>query len=357
MTAAQTNVGPGVDPAVGDIPPVPGPTPSPLAAALARFQAELPRIEKGETAKVPTKDGGSYSYTYADLATVSAAVEPLLGKHGLSFTCWPTLRGERLVLAYYLLHEAGERMGGEYPLGATGNAQQVGSAITYARRYCLCAVTGVAPEDDDDDAAAASVTNRAAAAEYDSEMRTARDDVRGAWQVTFGKFDQGEAEKFYKRWMNGAELLKATPADLRRFAAYLHARPAEDAGADPNTYQTASPGGDEPGLVDTEHGPTGPMKVKLHALLTPIYGRDRQQRLAFLSQFTGRPIKSSNELTYSEAHQLINELEQNEARTPGTSSGAGVHAEASDAADGTAADQTSGTPRTGEPAPDDQGGN
>lgn len=124
-----------------------------LAAALAAFQANLPTIGKGETAKVQTKDGGSYSYSYADLADVSAFVLPLLAKQGLSFAARPAYDGDRFVLAYQLLHTSGESLDGAYPL-PNATPQQVGSAITYARRYCLCAVTGVAPDDDDDGQAA-----------------------------------------------------------------------------------------------------------------------------------------------------------------------------------------------------------
>lgn len=126
-----------------------------LAAALAAFQADLPVIDKGETATVETKGGGSYSYTYADLADISHQVMPLLAEHGLSFTATPTHdEGGRFVLAYSLLHTSGESRDGAFPL-PNATPQQVGSAITYARRYCLCAVTGVAPADEDDDGRAA----------------------------------------------------------------------------------------------------------------------------------------------------------------------------------------------------------
>ena len=125
-----------------------------IAKALSEVQANLPTIVKGETAKVPTKDGGSYSYTYADLADITDEVFPLLAKHGLAFIAMPTVTDTgAFVLAYSLLHTSGEREDGSYPLPANGTPQQVGSAITYARRYCLCAAVGVAPEDDDGRAA------------------------------------------------------------------------------------------------------------------------------------------------------------------------------------------------------------
>lgn len=140
-----------------------------LTAALAAFQATVPSIKKGNTAKVPTKAGGSYSYSYADLADVTEVVLPLLAVQGLAFTTNPTFIDGHFVLVFELRFQGGdgtEKISGIYPLPMNALPQEIGSAITYARRYALCAVTGVAPGGDDDDAAAAQsapVTKRAKA--------------------------------------------------------------------------------------------------------------------------------------------------------------------------------------------------
>lgn len=124
-----------------------------LAAALAAFQAELPVIAKANTADVKMNGGGSYSYSYADLADISPVVLKLLGKHGLAWSTQPTMVGENFRLVYSLLWEGGESLDGAYPLPSMNTpVQQMGSAITYARRYALCAVTGVAPGGEDTDA-------------------------------------------------------------------------------------------------------------------------------------------------------------------------------------------------------------
>lgn len=134
--------------------------PASLAEALASLQTKLPRIEKANTADVVTQKG-KYSYTYADLAQISRQLMPILGDLGLSFIAKPTVTADgRFVLAYKLLHTSKETEEGEYPLPTGGTPQSMGSAITYARRYCLCAVTGVAPEDDDDGAAAEAEARR-----------------------------------------------------------------------------------------------------------------------------------------------------------------------------------------------------
>ena len=122
-----------------------------LAAALAAVQAELPEIKKTRTAKVE-KDGRLlYTYDYADLADVSLAILPILGKHGLAFTAFPGHRTDgKFGLRYQLLHKEGGVLEGFYEIADQGGMQMTGGRITYARRYCLCAVTGVAAEDDVD---------------------------------------------------------------------------------------------------------------------------------------------------------------------------------------------------------------
>lgn len=134
--------------------------PATLAEALCRLQADPPAIVKAETANTNT-----YSYRFAGLAAVTAVVLPRLAELGCAWICRPTVgEGGRPVLAYALRHVAsGEEVAGEYPLSLPPGAtpQQQGSMISYARRYALLAVTGVAPEADDDDGAAASKPTRA----------------------------------------------------------------------------------------------------------------------------------------------------------------------------------------------------
>jgi len=121
-----------------------------IAAALAAFQAEMPIVAKGKTAKVPTKSGGSYSYTYADLADVTEAAMPVLTKHGLSFSCSPRRTDDgRYELVGVLLHSSGESLEGALPI-AGNSPQEIGSALTYMRRYLAGCLTGLVTDDDDD---------------------------------------------------------------------------------------------------------------------------------------------------------------------------------------------------------------
>jgi hypothetical protein len=139
-----------------------------LAAALVQLQANLPPITKDDTAQV-----GPRTYAYANLATIHAAILPLLASLGLYWTTCPTLMDGQFVLDYALTHVSGGSIGGQYPLPASGTPQQVGSAITYAKRYTICAVLGIAPAEDDDDGQAAEA---AAKPSYEDRVAAGRMD-------------------------------------------------------------------------------------------------------------------------------------------------------------------------------------
>lgn len=133
-----------------------------LASAMIAVQAALPKVPKTHTANVPMKAGGSYSYNYADLGDVGDAAMPLLGKNGLAFLCLGRLTpagGYELVGT--LLHAAsGDREESALPLFGR-QAQDLGSSITYARRYLLGSMTGLVTDDDEDGALAAAARERA----------------------------------------------------------------------------------------------------------------------------------------------------------------------------------------------------
>jgi len=124
-----------------------------LASALAAFQAEMPTVHKGNRAEVPTKSGGKYTYTYADLADVTEAAMPVLSKHGLSFSACPRATDRGYELVGHLLHSSGESREGALPI-AGNTPQEMGSSITYMRRYLLGCMTGLVTDDDDDGQAA-----------------------------------------------------------------------------------------------------------------------------------------------------------------------------------------------------------
>lgn len=125
-----------------------------LAAALLKAQDSFPPISRGRTATISTKDGKSYSYSYADLGDIRDAILPVLSANGLVVTQSPAAWGDGPALTTTLLHISGQWISSTLPLPETSGAQALGSALTYARRYALSAIVGVVTESDDDGAAA-----------------------------------------------------------------------------------------------------------------------------------------------------------------------------------------------------------
>jgi hypothetical protein len=126
-----------------------------LADALAKAQAEIKAPTKGKTARIPGRDGrAGYEYRYADLADVIDCYREPLTKQGLALAQTMRYQDGHLVLVTKLMHSSGEWIDSEYPIAAYAKPQEQGSAITYARRYNVTAILGIAAEDDDDGAAA-----------------------------------------------------------------------------------------------------------------------------------------------------------------------------------------------------------
>ncbi len=121
-----------------------------LYQALAAAQAEMGPALKDST-------NPAFKSRYADLASVMAACLPALNAHGIAVMQPPCeIEGQRYVKTI-LAHDSGETAECLVPLIVQKNDMQgYGSAVTYARRYGLMAMAGVAPDDDDGNAAAAA---------------------------------------------------------------------------------------------------------------------------------------------------------------------------------------------------------
>lgn len=127
-----------------------------LAKALCEFQGALEGVSKDKEVEVRTESGGTYRFWYADLASVWAAVRPLLKKCGLSVVQVPSRPGGGAVdVVTQLAHTSGQWLRGRTSVPVLKDKrgvvspQAVGSAITYAKRYALVAFLGIPTEDDD----------------------------------------------------------------------------------------------------------------------------------------------------------------------------------------------------------------
>lgn len=132
-----------------------------LAAALVKCQQQL---------KVAVKDSVNpfFKSKYAGLESVWEACRDALTSNGLSVIQLPGFEDGVVQLTTVLLHTSGQWIQGTAGAPAkTPDAQGVGSALTYLRRYALAAVVGVVSDEDDDGQAATNkaggVVKRAAA--------------------------------------------------------------------------------------------------------------------------------------------------------------------------------------------------
>lgn len=122
--------------------------PGGLIRAMLAVQAELPMVQKTKTAEIEGR--ASYSYTYADLADVTAAAIPLLNKNGLVFMATPRrTEGGGYEIVGVLEHVSGETREGALPLHGN-DPRQIGGALTYHRRYLLGSMLGIVTDDDVD---------------------------------------------------------------------------------------------------------------------------------------------------------------------------------------------------------------
>jgi hypothetical protein len=217
----------------------------------------LPALIKAKLAMEPARKNQTnphFRSKYADLASVIEAVEAALSANDLVLVQTIEIAGAETHLLTTLYHASGESLSSVYPLRpAKDDPQGMGSALTYARRYSILAICGVAPEDDDGNAASAR--------------------ERG---------DSGRA--------------KGNPQ--------------------PDAKRPAEPTPEAPGATPTPTDAITPEQVKaLMAALDNIgYGgaadEAREARLRWSTDRIGRPITSAKELTKEEASKLISEAEK-----------------------------------------------
>jgi hypothetical protein len=254
-----------------------------LAAALAKVQAKLPKLERDRTVTVEPKDPkkAPYSYSYVTLANLSDAILPLLAENGLSFVAMPGAGADgKMCIRYHLLHESGESLTGEFPISGEGGIQMIGGRITYARRYCLAAIVGVAADEDDESRLS-----------EDGAPRTAQ---------------------------RAAQRPRQQPAESQ----------ADEDGQPPaRTAQRAAqrPRGGRPPLPGENADPDGPIgqdqRKHMFALWRELgYDGDanRETRLGITAKILGLPeLESSLDLTRAEASRVIDALIERKERTAG----------------------------------------
>jgi hypothetical protein len=126
-----------------------------IAGALAKAQAEIANPEKSLTATIrsPFPREGDRSFRYASLSTGLDLVRKSLGRHEIA-TVQTTSIDEAaglIRLTTTLAHSSGEWVSSDWPVcpvSETAAPHRMGAALTYARRYALFTLVGIAGEDD-----------------------------------------------------------------------------------------------------------------------------------------------------------------------------------------------------------------
>lgn len=140
-----------------------------LATALAKAQGEI-------TGALKDSANPFFKSKYADLASCWDACRLPLSKNGLAVTQFPMTEATETFLVTILMHSSGQWMRSSLEVRPKDDTPQaMGSALTYARRYALTAVVGVAQVDDDGNAASGKVTYGAGAPAYDAPHSPAGD--------------------------------------------------------------------------------------------------------------------------------------------------------------------------------------
>jgi len=182
--------------------------------AMARYQEACPPVPRRQTARIATRSGAAYTYSYADLGDIAAHVQPYLHREGLSYS-WDIEQDRESVTAICTLRHSGGHsessrvtMPITSPSPGMSAAHQVAGARTMACRLSLASVLGAATVDDDPDGSVADQSAPASAEQIAS--------IRGAMR------DLGVAveEDDYRRFLRhlGIESLEDLPAERVGYA-------------------------------------------------------------------------------------------------------------------------------------------
>lgn len=180
-----------------------------LATALSKAQSEIsPAIKDSNNPFFKSK--------YADLSSIWNACREPLTKNGLSILQTMDIKEGAQVLVTTLAHSSGQWVRSYLPiLNEKNNAQGLGSAITYNRRYALSAIVGIICDEDDDGNAASSSPLKCITKEQAQELESMLsqcDDVYIQNVKNYYKMDSWEKlspEKYQTLYTNITNKLKA----------------------------------------------------------------------------------------------------------------------------------------------------
>ena len=190
-----------------------------LAAALVKAQAEMTGAKKDSA-------NPFFKSKYADLSSVMEAIRPALTAHGLGFVQVCHDAPDAAKIETIIIHESGQTLScGVISVPVSkGDAQAMGSAITYAKRYSLQAAFGVPSVDDDGNAASVAAPKKAEESSYitPAQLKEFRD------LLASGEIPEGEACK--RAGIDGLVKMRAEQYEIAKaWAKKLIAKRKEEA--------------------------------------------------------------------------------------------------------------------------------
>lgn len=178
-----------------------------ISKALAAFAGDITNPTKDQTA-----NAGQFSYRYTGLDKVLAHVRPVLAKHDLFVTQDVQIDAEGVMLLLTTIHHASGQVleFGPIRVRAGAQAQQIGSNITYMRRYALVAALGIAADEDLDGASAAPEKKATRARQPKKpEPQTVTESVQGSLED-----NQTKAKQIQVFQMLGGYLGSTKPSEV-----------------------------------------------------------------------------------------------------------------------------------------------
>jgi hypothetical protein len=186
-----------------------------MSASVGAIGAALAKAQLAMRPAVKDATNPHYKNRYATLASCVEALRPL-HENGIAVIQPPAVHGaDGVCVSTLLVHSSGEWIRGElYMPASKRDPQGFGSALSYARRYCLTATTGLATDDDDGEAAVRSAPSL--------EKQLSASVEWGAWEARQTKALRGSKSRgeLLEQWTSILEEGKDSPnGSLKRLAA------------------------------------------------------------------------------------------------------------------------------------------
>lgn len=185
--------------------------------AMAAAKAEIPVIFKSREVDFTSAKGRTH-YRYEDLAEIAKTINPILGKHGLSYRFRTTSpANEPVTVTCIVSHRLGyseenSLSAGRDESGNKNSIQAIGSTLTYLQRMTLKAALGLAASSDDDGKAAEAVETIT-----DDQVNTLRDLIE----------DVGADLPKFVAYLRVESLADLRQSDFKRAVAALEAKRAK----------------------------------------------------------------------------------------------------------------------------------